>query len=197
MRRRKASYEQAVPDWKGLPEVGCSNSQRRDLASRWQQWAVSVHHGCLDMSPLPVQVSAYRPDRRQPGNWRWSKAWPPVQATLSTRRHHTYMNEMLYVSQTHPLLTVAQSCCGAAVSLSPWLLEDSKVNNQSKPEHHESVYNIRCMTVMDFELIFGYSRYKATGTTSHAWVSWAPSFEWWQIQMAVDFYATSAVIKVL
>ena len=64
---------------------------------------------------------------------------------------------------------------------------DGKVDNQSSASEHESPYNIRTSTLMGFSFVFGYSRFKDQGSTTHAWVSWSEGFEEWQRQMAVDF----------
>jgi len=36
-------------------------------------------------------------------------------------------------------------------------------------------------------LEFGYTRYKHTGNTRHAWVRWSTNLFTWQVNMAVDF----------
>ena len=83
-------------------------------------------------------------------------------------RGDTTMNKMFKKSQTHPLLVLDSK---AYVSEN-WLMLDGKVCRQSKASDHESVYNIRCSTVMGFNLDFGYSRFRDRGDTTHAWVCW-------------------------
>ena len=64
---------------------------------------------------------------------------------------------------------------------------DAKVNPKSKDADHESIYNIRCSTVMGFNLDFGLFRYRDGAGTTHAWVSWKLGLADWQKKMAVDF----------
>ena len=107
-----------------------------------------------------------------------------MQASLSLEKGDTTMNEMFKTSQSHPLVVVD------AIDSHPqanWLMVDTKVNAQSKASDHESVYNVRCSTVMGFMLEFGYTRYRHTGNTRHAWVRWSTNLFTWQVNMAVDF----------
>jgi hypothetical protein len=75
----------------------------------------------------------------------------------------------------------------ACIGEAPSLVIDGKVNSQSSASSHESQYNVRTSTMMGFCLLFGYSRSKDQGSTTHAWVSWSEGLLEWQRQMAVDF----------
>ena len=64
---------------------------------------------------------------------------------------------------------------------------EGKVNDQSSPEDHESVYNVKFTTTVGFTLTVGYSRYKDALNTTHAWVMFGESCSWpWQRELGVD-----------
>ena len=72
------------------------------------------------------------------------------QADVWLKRGDTYMSDMCNRCREHPL----------AVGSVPEYLY--KVNAQSGPENHESSYNLKFITVLGFDLTFGYSRHKST-----------------------------------
>ena len=71
--------------------------------------------------------------------------------------------------------------------LTHWIFLTGKVNAQSNASDHESPYNVRCSTMLGFNLDFGYSRYQDSGTATHAWVLWHDNLEEWQMKIVVDF----------
>ena len=64
----------------------------------------------------------------------------------------------------HPLAV------GSDGSLNFVMLE-GKVNEKSKAEDHESVYNVKLTTRLGFNLTVGYSRHKDPEGITHAWVA--------------------------
>ena len=95
------------------------------------------------------------------------------------RRGDTYMNNMCNRYREHPL----------AVGSVPIYLR-GKVNAQFLPENRESIYNLKFIIVLGFDLTFGYSRHKSTieSQITHAWIAFgARCTEPWQKRYGVDF----------
>ena len=128
--------------------------ERLELASRWQRWTgLASCAGEVKLVKFDPEITIKQRDQHdmwlsQGGNGR------PQQATLVLKKDHTDMCQMTEIFSTHPL-AVASS--GYKMH---YLYLDGKVNDKSKREDHESIYNVKFCTVLGFNLTFGYSRYK-------------------------------------
>ena len=122
---------------------------RTSVAPTWlavgsQRWAAAEAVAAGGLGKLAKKVQNGDPHRKRKGNW-WCCNGTPRQADLSLEKGDTNINQMFKTSQGHPLVVIDTIEGGA---LANWLMVDTKVNAQSKPSDHESVYNIRCSTVM-------------------------------------------------
>ena len=102
------------------------------------------------------------------------------------------MNDMVTASQHHPLLV------DDSIGEAPSLMIDGKVSNQSSASEHESPYNIRTSSLMGFNFVFGYSRFKEQGSTSmpSRWRAALPS-RWRALFTCADEIDTIRPVSVL
>ena len=166
---------------------------RQDLASRWQRYSEAMQ---TRLWHKPKKVSVDRADRKQHHNWWWNKGTPAKQITLSLRRGDTSMNKLHNAAQVHPLVNsfvhsaVGEQDSDVAAYHEPFQYLTGKVKGKAQGSQHESAYNIKFISVLEFRCTFGYSRYKDgdnTGVT-HAWIMFGEGCtEFWQQQIAADF----------
>ena len=103
-----------------------------------------------------------------------------MQASVALKRGSTTMNDMLEKLKEHPLAVGSDN-------KSNWMYLDGKVNPQSRPEEHESTYNVMLTTILGFKLVVGYSRCRDPKFHTHAWVQFSKHCtERWQKELSIN-----------
>ena len=173
----RATFDKEARRWRQALEYRNDEAgERKDLASRWQQYSetetAQYHSATLTNVDNPKR-------KHTVGNLWWNKGWPPRQATLALRRGVTHMNVLFTNLSQHPLAVGIDG-------ITNWMILDGKVNARSKADEHESVYNVKLTTTLGFNLTVGYSRHKypAFLESTHAWVAFGDHCtEQWQREL--------------
>ena len=140
------------------------DERRRELVRHWSSWYTGSGASCW----RPVKLVDDLPRNRCGESFTLSFQPSSSQADVWLRRGDTDMDKMQDRYHKHPL----------AVGSEPQFLK-GKVNEQSGPECHESIYNIKFKTVLGFNLTFGYSRHMPRWSAKkayesgirHAWIA--------------------------
>ena len=143
----RAAFDEEARRWrKELQDRDDEAGQRKDLASRWQQYSETAQEHMFRSATL---TKVDNPKRKHTlGNLWWNKGSPPRQATLALKRGSTDMNSMLSNLKQHPLAVGSDG-------KSNWMMLDGKVNAQPTADQQESVlYNV-----------------KDPDSSTHAWVA--------------------------
>ena len=156
---KKSRFNRAASSWRlELQGHGNEDERRKDLDRRWQQYSETTTH--MSRSATLTNVNDDERKKRV-GNFWYNKGPTPMQASVALNQESTTMNDMLMKLKEHPLAVGSDN-------KSKWMYLDGKVNTQSKPEDHESTYNVMLTTILGFNLVVGYSRYKDPKFHTHA-----------------------------
>ena len=115
----RAAFDKEARRWRQEFEDRDNEAgERKDLASRWQQYSETAQGQDHSATLVPV----HNPKRRhRVGNLWWNKGSPPHQATLALKRGSTDMNSMFSNMKQHPLAVGSDG-------KSNWMMLDGKVN---------------------------------------------------------------------
>ena len=115
-----------------------------------------------------------------------------MQVNITLMRLDAHMNKMMQRCATHPLAIGSNGHPIAQVRL------DGKVNERSKAEAHESIYNFKFCTVLGYNLTIGYSSCRDKEGMTHAWMAFgAGCSEDWQRKLSSDMLLNLAGFKCL
>ena len=174
----QAAFDEKASRWRQeFEDRDDEAGERKDLASRWQQYSETAQKHMLRSATL---TKVDNPKRKHTvGNLWWNNSSPPRQATLALERGSTSMNSMFSNLKQHPLAVGSDG-------KSNWMMLDGKVNTRSKAIAHESVYNVKLTTIVGFNLTVGYSRFRDLEGRTHAWVAFGKHCtEQWQRESGV------------